>query len=137
MTEHGFIRFIHGKLDQNLIKWKINDRFMGGVPDAYYMGDQGVLWVEYKYVKLLPVRDTTIIKTCLTELQKIWLDDLERCKQPCALAIGCGDRVAVLRAGKWRDGITAKEFRETSMSRKDLAAWIGKQCLATNTSTLP
>lgn len=129
MNEHGFIRYVHSKLDPIVIKWKIHDSGTGGVPDAFYMGEGSTLWIEYKYVKSLPVRPDTVIKTCLTELQKIWLDNLERCKQPCALAIGCGTRVAVLRHGAWNTGITSKEFKDTSIDRKELAEWIAATCL--------
>ena len=129
MNEHGFIRYVHSKLDPKLVKWKIHDSGTGGVPDAFYMGEKSDLWIEYKYVKSLPVRPSTIVKTCLTELQKIWLDDLERCKRPCALAIGCGTRVAVLVKGAWNIGITSEEFSATSIDRKELARWIKTTCL--------
>ena len=129
MDEHGFIRYIHSKLEPSLRTWKIHDTFAGGVPDAFYLGARGSLWIEYKYVKALPKRDTTLVKTCLTENQRLWLDDLHRCKQPCALVIGAGTRAVILQRGAWRLDLTTAEFKKTSVDRKDVAAWIAFNCL--------
>ena len=129
MDEHGFIRYVHSKLSPALRKWKIHDTFAGGVPDAYYLGPRSDLWIEYKYVKALPKRLTTTIKTSLSELQKEWLDDLHRCKRPCVLVIGHEQRAVVLGGGKWNTEITADEFREASIHRKELVGWIEFTCL--------
>lgn len=129
MDEHSFIRYVHGKLDPKLIKWKIHDTFAGGVPDAFYLGERSSLWVEYKYVKALPKRDTTLIKTCLTELQKQWLDDLERCNQPCALVIGCEKQAIIRVKGQWHQDLTQDEFVANSVDRMQIARWINSICL--------
>jgi hypothetical protein len=129
LDEHGFIRYIHSKLPPALRKWKIHDTFAGGVPDAYYLGPSGPLWVEYKYVKTLPKRSTTLVSTCLTENQRLWLDDLHRCKQPCALVIGSGTRAVILQRGAWRSDLTVAEFNKISVDRKDIASWIVFNCL--------
>lgn len=129
MDEHGFIRYVHSKLSPALRKWKIHDTFAGGVPDAYYLGPRSDLWIEYKYVKLLPIRPTTTVKTSLSELQKEWLNDLRKCKRPCALVIGHEQRAVVLHGGRWNTDITTHEFLETSISRKELVGWIEFTCL--------
>ena len=129
MDEHGFIRYVHSKLSPALRKWKIHDTFAGGVPDAYYLGPRSDLWIEYKYVKTLPKRSTTTVKTSLSELQKEWLDDLRRCKRPAALVIGHEQRAVIRHSGLWNREFTAYEFQETSISRKELIGWIEFTCL--------
>lgn len=129
MDEHGFIRYLHSKLDPKLIRWKIHDTFAGGVPDAFYMGERSTLWVEYKYVKTLPKRPDTKLSTCLTVSQQLWLDDLHRCKQPCALIIGNGQRAVILVNGQWNSDVSKQYFVDHSVSRLEAVDWIHKQCL--------
>jgi hypothetical protein len=129
LDEHGFIRYIHSKLDPKLVRWKIHDTFAGGVPDAYYLGEKGPLWVEYKYIKALPKKETTAISTCLTLGQRLWLDDLHRCKQPCALIIGHEQRAVILTNGKWNESIYKRFFVTSTVSRVGVADWIKQQCM--------
>lgn len=129
MDEHSFIRAVHSKLDTALRKWKIHDQFAGGVPDAYYLGPTSDLWIEYKYVKLLPIRPDSQIKTSLSELQKLWLNDLHRCKRKCALVIGHEQRAVVLQQGLWNNEITLDYFLKNSVTRKELVSWIETTCL--------
>lgn len=129
MDEHGFIRYVHSKLDPKLIRWKIHDTFAGGVPDAFYLGEKGPLWVEYKYVKALPKRETTPISTCLTVGQQLWLDDLYRCKQPCALIIGHEQRAVIRVNGLWNVDIHRGDILSSTISRIGVAEWIKQQCM--------
>ena len=129
MDEHSFIRAVHSKLNTALRKWKIHDQFAGGVPDAYYLGPTSDLWIEYKYMKLLPIRPDTKLNTSFSELQRLWLDDLHRCGRPCALVIGHGRRAVVLQQGSWNSDITLDYFLKNSISRKELIGWIEASCL--------
>jgi hypothetical protein len=88
MNEHGFIKSVHRYLPPDVFIWKIHDTFAGGVPDAFYAGPAGILFVEYKYVKKLPARNTTALKTTLSAQQALWLDRMVNCKQHAALVIG-------------------------------------------------
>ena len=54
MKEKDFINKVHKKLPKEIYKWKINDPFHGGVPDAFYSGPAGFAFVEYKYTQTLP-----------------------------------------------------------------------------------
>jgi len=74
MNEHSFVKAVHRKLPPEVYKWKIHDTYTGGVPDAMYAGPAGLLFVEYKYLKKLPKKPTTPIRTGLSELQIIWLE---------------------------------------------------------------
>lgn len=74
MNEHSFVKAVHRKLPPEVYKWKIHDTYTGGVPDAMYAGPAGLLFVEYKYLKKLPKKPTTPIKTGLSELQISWLE---------------------------------------------------------------
>ena len=73
MNEHSFIRSIHTNMSSDMFVWKIADKYQGGVPDTYYSGPFGYMYIEYKYIQNIPKRSTTKIKVALTELQRSWL----------------------------------------------------------------
>ena len=103
MNEHSFIKAIHRKLPKDIYRWKVSDRFTGGVPDCYYEGSKGALWIEYKYLKSLPKRTTTPINPGVSKLQLAWLERAERNGVNAMLAAGypCGSisRVVILPPG--------------------------------------
>lgn len=98
MNESSFIKSIHTKLPRSIYKWKINDNLTNGVADAYYSAKGGDLWVEYKYIPTLPKRETTPIKTCLTEQQAIWLDARSKEGRNVALVIGSPDGCLIMES---------------------------------------
>ena len=89
MNEYGFIKSVHSYLPPELFKWKIHDTFAGGVPDAFYAGPSGILFAEYKYVKQVPKRDSSVLKTSLSVQQKLWLDRMVDFNQRAVVIIGC------------------------------------------------
>ena len=95
MNEHSFVRSIHNALHPDVYKWKIHDTYTGGVPDAMYAGPAGVLFVEYKYLKSLPKKDTTVIRHSLSALQQAWLERMSG-STPVALILGCEDTALII-----------------------------------------
>lgn len=79
MNEHTWIKQFHKLLPKELLIWKINDNFQGGVPDAYYAGPYGDVWVEYKYIHRLPKRPDSLIDEYPSVLQQKWLEKLNSC----------------------------------------------------------
>ena len=73
MKEKDFINKVHKKLPKEVYKWKINDPYHGGVPDAFYSGPAGFCFVEYKYVQELPNRGTSKVPVNLSQQQRIWI----------------------------------------------------------------
>jgi hypothetical protein len=107
VNEHSFIKSFHKKLDPSIKIWKIYDPYQGGVPDALLFGCNGqMLFVEYKYVKALPKRDTTIIKPALSAQQSEWLKDKIARNIDVLVVLGTQDGVVLFRAPcEWDDGI--------------------------------
>lgn len=91
MNEHSFIRSVHNKLPNVVYRWKINDNFAGGVADAYYSGPAGDCWVEYKFIKNLPVRSTSTVKFGLSANQIKWLKDRHEEGRHVYLVIGSNE----------------------------------------------
>lgn len=129
MNEHSFIRAVHARLPPEVFRWKIHDTFAGGVPDAFYAGPASTLFVEYKYVKALPKRESTTIKTCLTPQQVHWLNTLHDFNQPVALIVAIGDQALVLLDKRWNTNISRTGFLQEAIPRNQVAAWIERICV--------
>jgi hypothetical protein len=132
MNEHGFIRSVHRKLPAEIYRWKINDNFEGGVADAYYSGNKGDLWIEYKYLRELPKRSTTAIRTTLSAQQQLWLADRHREGRRVALVIGSPAGCLVLTTpDAWNQDLTRDDFIRSAIEKTRLVSYI----VETTTST--
>ena len=107
MNEHSFIKAFHKKLDPSIKIWKIYDPYQGGVPDALMFGSAGqMLFVEYKYVKALPKRSTTIVKPALSAQQSDWLRDKAARNINVLVVLGTEDGVVLFHTpDAWGNGI--------------------------------
>tara|TARA_B110000285_G_scaffold218669_1_gene268388 strand:- start:321 stop:629 length:309 start_codon:yes stop_codon:yes gene_type:complete len=87
-----------------------------------YCGPESLLFVEYKYVKELPKKETTLIKHSLTPLQLQWL---ERVNKPsiAALVVGVDDS-AIILVDDFSSNISKLRFLTHCVSRKNVAKWI-------------
>lgn len=130
MTEPEFTRAVHKKLPPTVWVWKICDPYMGGIPDAYYRATDGgnPLWVEYKYLKQLPARDTTMIIPNLSALQLKMLDDTLKAEQQVAVIVGFGRGGVVFEhQNEWVNGITKSDFVSRLVGYKPLAEYIERK----------
>lgn len=91
---------------------KNNNPFTAGIPDVFYSGDKGDLWVEYKWVAELPARDTTIVPIELSALQSAWLNCRYQEGRQVAVIVGCDRGCLLLVHKEWDKPITRKEFVE-------------------------
>ena len=132
MNEHGYIRSVHRHLPPEMHKWKVHDNYAGGVPDCWYAGPAGNIWVEYKWITKLPKRDTTVIKPNLSAQQLAWLIKMSGHSISCACIIGCPEGGIVL-TGKddWLDGISRNMLSLTPA--KGIASWLTQICMEMET----
>tara|TARA_B100000945_G_scaffold160833_1_gene129146 strand:- start:1402 stop:1839 length:438 start_codon:yes stop_codon:yes gene_type:complete len=121
MNEHSFVKSVHRKLDKSVYVWKIADRYSGGVPDAMYAGPAGILFIEYKYIKL-PKRLTTFINTGLSPLQEQWITQMQQWKHPTWLVIGADKSCLILN--KLTKNISTAYYHENKTDTKTLAQLI-------------
>jgi len=87
-----------------------------------YSGPAGLLFVEYKYVKELPKKASTSIKTSLSALQLQWLN---RVNQPAnaALIVGVADTCIII-LDDFSSIICKNRYIEQSRSRIEAAEFI-------------
>jgi hypothetical protein len=129
LNEHGFIKAVHRHLSPEVYRWKIHDTYTGGVPDAFYCGPAGSLWVEYKYIKL-PKRKTTVVNFGLSELQQIWLTQVAYFGQTTILAVGWEQSAQVFYGPHIHKSATQDELVDNSLSFKELASLVTQHCLS-------
>lgn len=126
MNEHSFIRSVHRLLPKDLLVWKINDNFAGGVPDAFISGQSGSIWIEYKYIKALPKRPGTLLKTSLTKQQLLWLTRLTANGHKAWLVIGVENMCLILEGTELADydNITVADFISNAVDKRTLVSLI-------------
>jgi hypothetical protein len=125
--ETNFTTRIHKRLPLSIYKMKNNNQYTGGIPDVWYSGKSGDLWVEYKYLPKTPVRAVTDPKKLLSALQLQWLNARKEEGRNVAVIIGCPDGGVLLSNGVWNEEIPASNFTALIVSVNDLAAFIEGQ----------
>lgn len=122
MNEHGFVKAVHKHLSSEVYRWKINDRFTGGIPDAFYAGPASILFVEYKFIYQLPKKT---IKTGLSVLQQQWLNRMSNYNVPCWVVIGTdGEGTAILKDTSGELDVLPKKSFDPDLTYKDVALCI-------------
>ncbi len=128
MNEHSYIRAVTRHLPSENYKWKINDGYAGGVPDWFFEGISRDLWVEWKYIKPFPKRDTTLIDLTkdeyLSPLQKKWLIRRHTRRKDAWVIAGCEYGGVILRGLEWQQPLSAKDFKDRCLSHREICTKI-------------
>lgn len=112
MNESQKIAKVHSFLPPRIIKWKMAGGYFGanGIPDAYYAGLDGDLWVEYKNL-ILPARGSTVVRPDLSALQKKALKTLFGLGIRCEVIVFTNQGAFVLDTpGQWDNGVTKDDL---------------------------
>jgi len=94
-----------------------------------------VLFVEYKYIKTLPKRNSTNLRHSLSQLQLNWLNRVNQAAQT-ALIIGA-ENTGIILVSDFSTNISKMKYIEQAMTRKAIAEWIyTKTCRGNNCDRL-
>lgn len=118
--ENTFIGAVHRHLPAELYRMKNHNQFNAGIPDVWYSGPAGDLWLEYKFI-VIPKRDTTIIKVELSDLQKNWIRLRAAEGRRVGVVVGCKEGGVWFPGKDWEADTTAGEFRGLLMTRQQVA----------------
>jgi len=131
LNEHGYIRSVHRHLPAEMHKWKIHDNYAGGVPDCWYAGPHGNIWVEYKWIAALPKRGSTVIKPNLSAQQLAWLIKMSGQDISCACIIGSPDGgILLTETDHWEHGLVKSVLNKANvLPAKDIARWLIQHCM--------
>ena len=126
MNEHAYIRSVTRHLPKDMYKWKINDNYAGGVPDMFIEKPDKDLWIEWKYIKPFPKRDTTLIdlRKSVTGQQERWLKRRYAVRKDSHLIVGCEHGGVVFRGDAWVSPLPRKVFLGLCLTPKEVAKTI-------------
>lgn len=122
--ESQFISGIHSKLDREVYRMKNNNPYIGGIPDCYYSGNKGDLWVEYKFIPKLPLK--VAVKPDVSALQLDWMKGRHAEGRNIALIVGCPEGGVIFKIHE-EYNLPSDLFRARLKSRTEIADWITKQ----------
>lgn len=134
MIESQYTQKIRDKLSPHMYAWKIADMMAGGVPDNFYRNTKArfgkPLWVEYKLIKKLPARGSTLVVPALSDLQKLWMRQAFEANEYAWVILGCEE----MRDSKGIKGVIFKhpEVWEKGIQCADLRNmdWLSYQRIA-------
>lgn len=90
----------------------------------WYSGIKGDIWVEYKYIRTIPIRPKTMVIPGLAPLQLVWLHHRHKEGRRVFVVVGCPKGGVVFGPDEWADGIDAGWFTQKLHSRNQLALWL-------------
>lgn len=132
MREKDLYRAIDKLLPKTIHRQSMTGAAMtgNGVPDRYYDGPRGDLWVEYKMLTAMPRSGLAV--GAYTPLQLAWMERrFDKPKNPVHApnivgVVGLPNRTAVIQQTptEWRTGSTIN----TAKSLKEVAEWIHAMC---------
>lgn len=128
VREKEFINKVHRHLPKEIYRWKINDAYHGGVPDAFYSGPQGHCFIEYKYINTLPKKDESKIEINLSVQQRIWLTQQKQNNIFTYAVLGTPELVYVIEDFTTKH-ITLKNLKKTGVPFENFIKAITKFCL--------
>jgi hypothetical protein len=104
---------------------KNSNPFVGGIPDLWFSGNRGDLWIEMKYLPKLPLRaDVDVPKKLLSPLQVEWLNRRYGEGRTVAVVVGCPEGGIIMRDQEWMWTYTPQMFRDRLVPRTAIAQWI-------------
>jgi len=122
--ESTFIASVHRKITGPR-PWieKNHNAYRGGTPDVFYSGDEGCMWVEYKWLDKIPLK--ALILPALSPLQRDWLAGRKREGRFVAVVVGCPEGGVIYITPKtWNAPLTPAQFRKRLLHRTQIAIWI-------------
>lgn len=122
--ENTFRGSVHKYLPKALYHVKMNNGYVAGIPDDWYSGNRGDLWVEYKFLPKTPLRADVSPTKLLTTLQVLWLNARYEEGRSVAVVIGCPDGGVIMRDQEWMWDYTPQMFRDRLVPRQAIAQWI-------------
>ena len=124
--ESTFTKGVLKYLPPEVYVMKNNNPYVGGIPDLWFSGNAGDLWLEMKFLPNTPLRASVDVKKLLSPLQVKWLTDRYAEGRAVAVVVGCPDGGIILRDQEWLWDYTPEMCRTRLVPRKSIAQWIAQ-----------
>lgn len=97
---------------------KMNNVFRGGTPDFWYSGDKADLWIEYKFIEIIPKSQ---VVPNLSALQRDWLKRRYEEGRNVGVILGMKAGGVYLPGISSLKPLSSEKFIKQIITRKDLA----------------
>ena len=120
--ESSFRLRVERELPRSIHREKMCNPYRGGTADCWYSARCGDLWVEYKFLPLIPQRGIVDAKRIgLSMLQLQWLRGrYEEGRNVCVI-IGTSVGSVIMRDLEWEAGVPAETFTQRLAPVKGIA----------------
>ncbi len=127
MRESTYTASVGRLLPPSVYALKLSLPYTAGVPDSWYSGRGGDLWVEWKYLKTPPMREIDLIgnKTpIISHLQQRWLLQRHEEGRPIDVIVGCPGGGVVYPDLDWQEILPRSAFDARIWTKRAIADWI-------------
>lgn len=119
MTENTFWQSLRKKLVPRIYALKLNISFTAGVPDVWLSGSQGDLWMENKYLQVVPpIVDPTKL---LSALQQQWILRRYAEGRSVGVLIGSSDGHLYFPGLSWQTCVSRGTFQTRAKKTGEIA----------------
>jgi len=122
---------VHKHLDKkNIYFASMGGSYVAGVPDVYYEGNKGGLWVEWKNFQVLPriiLLTNQSSASKLSALQQRWLSRATKNGVRNAVICGSPSGGRVYVGESWNTVCPREDFLAEALDRKEIAEWLTNQ----------
>jgi len=126
--ENTFIGKIHKLVPAAVYRMKTNNPYVAGIPDCYYSGIGGDLWIEYKYIAKLPKNG--VAEIALSALQRRWVEGRAAEGRNVAVIVGSPEGVMIFDGAAFvPEEMIAAHFRIGMVTIEEVAEWITEQTM--------
>lgn len=131
--ETNFSNALRDALPEGIYSMKNNNEYVSGIPDLWFSGRKGDLWVEMKFIQKLPKTVPIRPYDLLSKMQEKWLRDRYEEGRNVAVIIGCKRSTRlegiVLRDLAWERDICPQDFEALIVSKSELVSFIKEQVM--------
>ncbi len=131
--ETNFSNALRDALPEGIYSMKNNNEYVSGIPDLWFSGRKGDLWVEMKFIQKLPKTVPIRPYDLLSKMQEKWLRDRYEEGRNVAVIIGCKRSTRlegiILRDLAWEKDIPTQDFDALIVSKSELVSFIKEQVM--------
>ncbi len=125
--ETRFYTAVHKLLPREIHREKMHNIYRGGTADVWYSGNLDDLWVEYKWLTVLPKAALIRLDRELSPLQQRWLQGRHEEGRNVAVIIGTPEGAWILEGVSWQEPFSPDAVRTAEITKLNVADYIKKR----------
>lgn len=127
--ETRFYTAVHKLLPKELHREKMHNPYRGGTADVWYSGTLDDLWVEYKWLPVVPKMSDIPIGKFLSPLQLQWLQKRHEEGRNVVVILGSPEGAWIFERRSWEGSLHPNQLRDARMTKRDVADYIRRRTM--------